>query len=222
MNLADDVPVTSVTANARFAGGAYSRGFQIGSRGYHEFVREHVLNASQRDRFMVKGRETFVASTADEDTTLVTLRDRYHELMTVFAGPPPNRRTLIRLFSTLEITDHPRGMQVRPEPFTQKDTALEQFAVTVADRATLTVPGPRQAHKIVPKHRGKRTKHGELWRVPLHEEADPKNGQDYLYVFAGAKGAAEIRLAEDAGFDNSAFMDWLEKFDVTWSHGLEP
>ncbi|MET8677170.1 hypothetical protein ABZW18_06140 [Streptomyces sp. NPDC004647] len=216
--LADEAPVRAVATNVRFVGGAYSRGFQIGSRGYHDFVRKHVIKAASTDRFVVKGRETVVAATADGNTTIVTLLERYHELMTVFSGPAPSRETLIGLFGTLEIQDHPRGMRVRPERFTQGDTALQQTAVTVADRGTIVVPGPRQARRMVPKHRGKSTRHGELWRVPLPgRSADSASEHDYLYVVAGAKGAAEIRIDPGSRLDASALLTWVDGIDAAWT-----
>lgn len=219
LRLADDAPVRAVATNVRFVGGAYSRAFQIGSRGYHEFVRNHVIKASPTDRFVVRGRETVVAATADGNTTLVTLKERYHELMTVFTGPPPSRTTLIGLFGTLEIQDHPRGLRVRPERFTQGDTALEQVAVTVADRGTIVVPGPRQARQIVPMHRGKSTRHGELWRVQLPGRADSASEHDYMYVVAGAKGAATVRIDPESRLGTAALLDWMDGIDAAWTTG---
>ncbi|MFJ3955826.1 hypothetical protein ACIPXV_38305 [Streptomyces libani] len=218
LRLADDAPVRAVATNVRFVGGAYSRGFQIGSRGYHDFVRTHVIKAAPTDRFVVKGREVAVAATSDGHTTMVTLKERYHELMTVFTGPPPSRTTLIGLFGTLEIQDHPRGMRVRPERFTQGDTALEQMAVTVADRGTIVVPGPRQAGRVVPKHRGKPTRHGELWRVPLPgRAADSASEHDYLYLVAGAKGAAEVRIDPWSQLDAADLLNWVDGLDAAWT-----
>ncbi|MGP3947158.1 hypothetical protein [Streptomyces sp. 7N604] len=217
LRLAGEAPVRAVATNVRFVGGAYSRAFQIGSRGYHDFVRKHVIKAAPTDRFVVKGRETVVAASADGNTTLVTLKERYHELMTVFTGPAPSRQTLIGLFGTLEIEDHPRGMRVRPERFTQGDTALEQVAVVVADRGTIVVPGPRQAGRMVPKHRGKSTRHGELWRVPLPGRAGSASEHDYLYVVAGTKGAAQVRIDPGSGLGTAALLDWVDGIDAAWT-----
>ncbi|MEV5778504.1 hypothetical protein AB0L49_46140 [Streptomyces antimycoticus] len=217
MRLTDDAPVRAVATNVRFVGGAYSRAFQIGSPGYHDFVRTYVIKAAPTDRFVVKGRETVVAATADGNTTIVTLKDRYHELMTVFAGPPPSRTTLVGLFGTLEIQDHPRGLRVRPERFTQGDTALEQVAVVVADRGTIVVPGLRQAGQAVPKHRGKSTEHGEMWRVPMPGRAESSSEHDYLYVVAGAKGAAHVRIDPGSGLGTGALLDWMDGIDAAWT-----
>ncbi|MFD5390113.1 hypothetical protein ACFWMG_35385 [Streptomyces sp. NPDC127074] len=218
LRLADDARVQAVTTNVRFVGGAYSRAFQIGSRGYHDFVCKHMIKAAPTDRFVVKGRETAVAATADGSMTIVTLKERYHELMTFFTGPPPSRKKLIGLFGTLEIQDHPRGMRVRPERFTQGDTATEQVAVMVADRGTIVVPGQKQARNLVPKHRGKSTRRGgEMWRVPLPGRAGSTSEHDYLYVVAGAKGAAEVRIAQGGGLDTGALLDWVDGIDVAWN-----
>ncbi|MEU6082910.1 hypothetical protein [Streptomyces sp. NPDC047108] len=219
LRLTDDAPVRAVASNVRFVGGAYSRAFQIGKRGHHDFVRKHVIEAAPTDRFVVKGRETVVAASPDGNTTIVTLKERYHELMTVFTGPPPSRRTLIGLFGTLEIEDHPRGLRVRPERFTQGDTALEQLAVVVADRGTIVVPGPRQTRRIVPGHRGKSTRHGELWRVPLPGRSGSASEHDYLYVVAGKKGAAEVRIDPGSSLGTSALLDWMDGIDAAWATG---
>jgi hypothetical protein len=217
LRLADDAPVRAVATNVRFVGGAYSRAFQIGGRGYHEFVRKHVIKSEPTGRFVVKGRETVMATTADGNTTLVTLKERYHELMTVFTGPAPSRATLVGLFGTLEIKDHPRGLRVRPERFTSGDTALEQVAVAVADRGTVIVPGPRQAGQIVPKHRGKSTKHGEMWRTAMPGRGDSSRAQDYLYIVAGEKGAAEVRIDPSASMGADDLLDWVDGIDAAWT-----
>jgi hypothetical protein len=216
VRLGDDAPVRAVAANVRFVGGVYSRGFQIGPRGYHDFIRRHVIEAAPKDRLVAAGREVMVAATADGDTTIVTLLEQYHELMTVFSGPAPGRQTLVGLFGTVEIDDHPQGMRVRPARFTLGDTVLEQFAVTVADRGTISIPGARQARNLVPAHRGKSTKHGEVWRVPVPGRASPAGERDYSYVVAGAKGAAEIRLDQDGALDTAALMNWVDGIDVAW------
>ena len=217
LRLADDAPVRGISTSVRFVGGSYSRAFQIGSRGYHDFVRKHVIKAAPTDRFVVKGREAVVAASADGNTTLVTLKERYHELMTVFTGPPPSRRTLTGLFGTLEIQDHPRGLRVRPERFTQGDTAREQMALTVAGRGTIVIPGSRQARQIVPKHRGKSTRHGEMWRVPLPGRTDSASEHDYVYVVAGAKGVAHVRIDPGSQFGTPALLDWMDGIDAAWT-----
>src|ERR687895_568863 len=141
--LSADRPISGVAAGVRFAGGSYGTGFQIGPRGYHEFVCTYVAPATTRERFLVHGREVVVAEGNDQQSSVATLIGAYHELMTVYAG----------------------GMVVRPRAATLLDTMAEQIAVVVRGRGVLSIPGPRQADALVPRHAGARTRHGEVGKT---------------------------------------------------------
>jgi hypothetical protein len=205
VSLPPDQPVASVAAGVRFAGGSYGTGFQIGPRGYHDFACTHVAPASSSDRFLVHGREVVVAEADNRESSVATLIGTYHELMTVYAGPAPRRDRVAALFGSLEIDDRVGGMTVRPRPATLLDTMTEQVTVAVRGVGSLSVPGPRQAVAMVPKHAGARTRYGEVWKVPY-----PTGKVSFL--LGCPAGLAEVHLA-DTG---AAGMDWLAGINVAW------
>lgn len=216
IGLPDDAKASSVAAEVRFVGGGYSRGFQIGPRGYHDFACNNLLNATPRERFVVRGREVTVATTASGNTTFVTLLERYHEMMTVFSGPPPARDTLAEMFGALDIDDNPRGLRVRPATGLPVDVVGERFAVAVADRGKLSIPGPRHTKAIVPRHRGVSTESGEMWRLPLPGHAGSTDARDHLFIIGGPKGAAEVRFDQRDGLDEQALLSWAGGISVAW------
>jgi hypothetical protein len=201
------MPVSSVAAGVRFAGGSYGTGFQIGPRGYHEFACSYVAPATTRDRFLVHGREVVVAEANDLQSSVATLIGAYHELMTVYAGPAPGRDRVSALFGSLEITDHAGGMVVRPRAATLLDAMTEQFAVVVRGRGTMSIPGPRQALALVPEHAGAPTRHGEVWKA-----AYPGAEGKYSFILGCPAGLAEVHLTDPGG------LDWLAEIDIAW-HG---
>jgi hypothetical protein len=205
VTLPADKPVSSVAAGVRFVGGSFGTGFQIGPRGYHDFACTYVAPAASRDRFVVHGREVVVAEAHDRQSSVATLIGAYHELMTVYAGPAPRRDRVSALFGSLEITDHVGGMVVRPRSATLLDTMTEQVAVVVKGRGSVSVPGPRQALAMVPKHAGARTAYGEVWKA-----ADPGGTGRYSFILGCPAGLAEVHLAADDG------LDWLAGIDVAW------
>jgi hypothetical protein len=202
-----DKPVSSIAAGVRFAGGSYGTGFQIGPRGYHEFACTYVAPATTRDRFLVHGREVVVAEANDQQSSVATLIGIYHELMTVYAGPAPGRDRVAALFGSLEITDDAGGMVVRPRSATLLDTMTEQLAVVVRGRGSMSIPGPRQAFALVPKHAGAPTRHGEVWKV-AHPGADGRHS----FILGCPAGLAEVHLTDPGG------LDWLAEIDIAW-HG---
>ncbi|HEV2782814.1 MAG TPA: hypothetical protein VGX25_25770 [Actinophytocola sp.] len=203
--LPSDRPVSSVAAGVRFAGGSYGTGFQIGPRGYHEFACTYVAPAASRDRFLMHGREVVVAEANDQRSSVATLIGSYHELMTVYAGPAPGRDRVAALFASLEITDRVGGMVVRPRAATLMDTMTEQIAVVVRGRGTMSIPGPRQALALVPKHAGARTRYGEVWKAAV-----PGAEGRYSFILGCPAGLAEVHLTDPGG------LDWLAEIDVAW------
>lgn len=219
VRLPDDAPVTSTAAEIRFVGNSYSRGFQIGPRGYHQFACQYLIHASTLDRFLVRGREIVVSGTSDGDTTMVTLRERYHEVSTVFSGPSPDRAALAALFDTVYIEDHPRGLRLRPVSATLVDVTAERLVLTVAGRGAISIPGPRHTRAILPSHRGASTPYGEVWRTPLPDRSSPEDPTDFLYTIAGARGAAEVHVDESNSLDGPGLLKWVIGLDVAWHTG---
>ncbi|PPK67192.1 hypothetical protein V5P93_003530 [Actinokineospora auranticolor] len=207
-------PVSSVAASVRFAGGSYGTGFQIGSRGYHEFAATHVAPATTTDRFLVHGREVVVAEARDGQSSMATLLGDYHELMTVFAGPAPRRDRVFSLFNSLRVTDDPAGMRVAARSMTLLDAMSESVVVAVKDFGSVAVPGPRQTRDHVPNHAGAPTRHGEVWKVQLPVGRSGKPGQGFL--LGCAAGVAEVQFADSTARAERERLDWLDGIDVAW------
>jgi hypothetical protein len=211
--------VSSIAALVRFVGGSYGTGFQIGPRGYHDFACAYVAPASQRERLLVHGREVIIAEAHDKQSSVATLIGTYHELMTVFAGPAPTRERVAALFSALKIQDHVDGMVVLPQSATLLDAAVENIVVVVRERGTLSIPGPRQAVALVPKHAGAHTAHGEVWKTDLSEAEHTASSAMQGYLLGFPAGMAEVHLANEANSGGAAEADmlgWLNEINVTW------
>jgi hypothetical protein len=216
VELPADPPVASVAAGVRFAGGSFGTGFQIGPRGYHDFACTHVVPATPRQRLVVHGREVVVAEARDHGSSLATLIGTYHELMTVYAGPAPDRDRVFALFSSLRIEDRVGGMVVSPRSATMLDTMTEHLVVVVRDRGSLSIPAPRQAVELVPRHAGARTRHGEVWKAPYPGAEGSTRIGGYSFILGCAAGVAEVRLADTGTPDASEQLDWLDQINVAW------
>jgi hypothetical protein len=203
-------PVSHVVAGVRFVGGSYGTGFQIGPRGYHDFACTHVAPAETRERLVVHGREVAVAEARDGQSSVATLFGAYHELMTVYAGPAPRRDRVLALFGSLRIEDHVDGMTVVPRAETLLDPMNEHFVVVVKDHGSLSIPTPRQAAALIPRHAGARTRYGEVWKAGYAKESVRS------FVLGCPAGLAEVHLATTAAKTERERLDWLDGIDIAW------
>src|SRR5829696_7420220 len=131
VTLPDEPRVTSVSTYAQFAGGAFSRMFQTGARGYHDVANRELVPATVRDRFMVQHREVVVATSADGDVTTATWLGPYHEMMTVFTGPPPSRSVIMSMFEQFVLDDRIAGLRVTPVRLSGIQLVSEGLTVVV-------------------------------------------------------------------------------------------
>ncbi|WP_327328635.1 hypothetical protein OG735_01350 [Streptomyces sp. NBC_01210] len=53
----------------------------------------------------------------------------------------------------------------------------------------------------------------------MGEQVDPAEAAelDYLYIVAGAKGAAKVRFDQKGGLGTAALLDWVNGIDVAWN-----
>lgn len=209
-------PVSSVAAGVRFAGGSFGTGFQIGPRGYHDFACTYVAPATQQQRLVVHGREVVVAEADNHESSVATLLGSYHELMTVYAGPAPRRDRIFALFNSLHIEDQAGGMVVRPRSATLLDVMTEHLVVAVKNRGSLSIPGPRQALTLVPKHAGARTNYGEVWKVPYPGAEGSTKASAHSFILGCAAGMAEVHLTDTAEATESQRLSWLNEINVVW------
>jgi hypothetical protein len=219
IDLPADPPVSNVVAGVRFAGGSFGTGLQIGPRGYHDFACAYVAPATRRERLLVHGREVVVAEANDQQSSVATLIGQYHELMTVYAGPAPNRDHVLALFGALQVEDHDAGMVVRPRSATMLDAMTEQIVVVVKGRGSMSVPGPRQATALVPPHAGAPTRFGEVWKAAYPGAEGSTNAGDHAFVLGCPAGAAEVHRAGTATATEDQFLAWLDEINIAWQIG---
>ncbi|SNS63090.1 hypothetical protein SAMN05421812_101187 [Asanoa hainanensis] len=217
VDLADTPTVANVSASIRYAGGSLARGFQIGSRGFQKFASTYVAASVVHDRFVVHGREVVVARQIDGAGATAALIGDYHELMTVYGGPPPAREAVISLFSTLTIEDRADGMVVKPLDATLLNEFSELLTIAVAGRGLVSVPGPAHMRHHVPAHQGQATRHGEVWRGLVGGVDKASRISDYLFTMGFSRGVSEVHLTPEPDLSDDALLAWMNEIQVDWA-----
>jgi hypothetical protein len=222
VTLPDEPSVTSVSTYAQFAGGAYSRLFQVGARGFQEIANRELVPATVVDRLALQRGEVVVATSADGDVSTAAWIGPYHEAMTVFTGPAPPREAILSVFAQFRFDDNVAGLRMTPSKHSGIDLVSEGLTVVVGDRGYLSIPEPRNTRSIVPSHRGSKTSYGEVWRASKVPEGEPTpvitspGPRDYLYILATARGAAQVDFFPEASATDQQLLDWLEAIDIAW------
>lgn len=209
----------SHVSGVRFAGGSYGRGFQIHPRGAHDAAVAAFVEGARTSRVLVGRREVKVSTAADNSSTTATLIGTHHELMTVFTGPAPSADRLVGLFGVLDIDDVAEGMQVRPQRSTLLSVMNEHHLVVATDYVSIDVPGPAHASRLTPRHRGGKTRHGEVWKSELPRRRRGNGARDYAYVVGTPSGAAEVVASDPAATTDTALLTTVDTLDVAWSAG---
>jgi len=137
--------------------------------------------------------------------------------MTVYAGPAPRRDRIAALFDSLRVVDTVPGMTVRPAAATLLDTMSEHVIVVAKDRGAISVPGPRQARTLLPKHAGARTKYGEVWKVAYPGVERTGRPGDHAYILGCPAGLAEVHLTAAGRVDDAELLGWLDEVNVAWT-----
>jgi len=222
VSLPADPHVTSVSGHVRFAAPTFLWSFQTGPPGYFALANRELVPASIRARFILQGRELAVAVSDDTETTSVAWFGPYHEVMTVFGGPPPSQDTIVDLFEHFLFDDSPNGLRMTPVSLSGIDLLSETVAVAVLDRGWLTIPAPTQVSSFVPRHRGSPTRHGEVWRAPKTPDGEATSAvtatrvRDYRYILATPGGAGQINFYRTAPVTDQQLLDWMEDIDIAW------
>lgn len=214
---ADGSPLVDRIAGVRFAGSSYGRGFQIGTRGNHDFAVRHFVPASLKKRMVVRNREVVISEAKDGSSTIVSLIGTHHELMTVFSGPAPTDVALTGLFSVLDIDDEPQGMRVTPQKSTLLSVASEHVLATVGERGSVNVPSLTRGRSLLPKTKGAQTASGEVWRTRLPGAGTAATVENYSYTLGFAKAVAEVHLDPAEGVGEPELLGWLDGINVEWS-----
>lgn len=212
----DGAKTISEVAGVRFAGGSYGRGFQIHPLGAHDFALKNIIEGANVKRVLVGRRELKIGKSADNQTTIATLIGSHHELMTIFQGPAPAAQVIGELFGVLDIDDAAEGMRVVPQNATMLSVMNEHIVIVNDDSTSLDIPSAAQASQIVPKHKGAKTKHGEVWRTKLPGRKGNR-AHDFTYVVGTPKGAADVVAASTDAVTDKALLAMVDSVNVAWS-----
>lgn len=209
----------SQVSGVRFAGGSYGRGFQIHPAGAHDAAVEAFTPGARTSRLVVGRREVKLSVAADRTSATATLLGEHHELMTVFTGPAPSTARIVDLFGVLDVDDAPEGMRVVPRRSTLLSVMNEHHVVVAEDLVSVDVPGPAHAKRLVPRHRGRRTRHGEVWKSPLPGARGKGRGRDFAYVVGTPTGVAEVVASDADATTDAALLAMVDSLDVAWRAG---
>jgi len=224
LGLPDDPGVSSVSATVRFVGRELSHGFQVGAPGFQEVANQSLMPARVTDRFVVDGREVRLAVGEEGVNASVAMIDEFHELMTIYGGPPPEREDVVRLLEMFDVADRPEGMVVTPR---YGDVALsaEGISTYVDGRGTITVPNNENAHDMRPDYKGTPTRYGEVWRREGQLPDRPGDGADtYMYILGTTTAVAEVVFLDRGRFEepprpqvsDEELLDWLYELNPRW------
>lgn len=139
-------------------------------------------------------RSPSVSSAPDGSMTVASLIGKHHELMTIFSGPAPALANVGELYAVLDLDDTAEGMRVAPQPATGLTMMNEHVLLVCDDSVSFDLPGPAHADQMVPRHRGGKTRHGEIWRTLLPGRSGARP-HDYSYVVGTPTGAAEVEVS---------------------------
>jgi hypothetical protein len=223
LGLPSEPPVSTFSITARFAGGKFARVMQVGQPGFHDVGNESLMPARINDRFVVDGREVRIATGVDGTNASVALIDRYHEVVTIYGGPPPRREEVISLFQQFSFDDSPEGMVIRPRG--ELALSAEAMAIYVDGRGTITVPSNDNAGDLRPTYKGTPTRYGELWKSKGQLPDRPGGGANtFVYLLGTTRAIAEIVFPDTSerhetphpAVKDEELLDWLYELNPRW------
>jgi hypothetical protein len=224
LGLPDEPRVSTVSSSVRFVGKEFARGFQVGQLGFQEAANDSLMPARVVDRFVVGGREVRLAVGAEGVNASVAMIGEYHELMTIYGGPPPGREDVVRLLEMFEVDDRPEGMAVRPR-YSEIAMAAEGVSTYVDGRGTVTVPNNENAADMRPTFKGTPTRYGEVWRREGQLPDRPGKGANtFMYILGTRTAVAEVVFPDSSEFhetphprvSDQELLDWLYELNPRW------
>ncbi|MEQ4302465.1 hypothetical protein ABNF97_13900 [Plantactinospora sp. B6F1] len=206
---------------ARFVGGRFARVFQVGQPGFYQAGNESLMPAVVRDRFVFDGREVRIATGLDGVNASVGLIDHYHEVVTIYGGPPPGRQEVISLFEQLEFRDSPEGMVIRP--WGDLELSAEAVSVYVDGRGTITVPSNDNAADLRPDYKGTPTRYGELWKREGQLPDRKGDGVNtFVYLLGTTRAIAEIVFPDTSEPHETPHPEVKDEVLLEWLYELNP
>jgi hypothetical protein len=197
----------------RFAGGDKAGGFTVGPRGYHDLlVSESLIGGMPDGKVTANGREVSIGK--GDYASVATFRGEFHDLSWTIGGPRPANNRIAEVFNSYNIKDTANGMEVTPKASQLLDLVAYHVAITVPGYGSIHVLDPRSATRVLPRHAGQRTQHGEIWRTHLADREVHSGPRDHSYILATPTGAAEIFVSPVTNASDDELLTWLDNINV--------
>ncbi|MGH3978700.1 MAG: hypothetical protein ACRDRZ_06830 [Pseudonocardiaceae bacterium] len=203
----------SCTFVARISGTPH--GFTVAETGAFEWHVTYPMAGAEVTRTSYAGGELLVARRRDPAEFRAAWRGRWFELHRSQAGPVPAADGIIRVFDALRLTDTPEGMLVRPRQPGRVHIEPFRVAKRLPGVGQLRIELPGRAEVTVPRFRGHRARHGEIWRRPLVGGAAGRARAESL-VLATPTAVAQLIPGPHDTPDADAALGFLEELNVTW------
>lgn len=204
----------SVSFVAMVGGGRY--GLTVAEIGAFDWHVTYTMPGAEVASLRYAGGDLLIATRAAEPDYRAAWRGRWFELHHRPAGPVPAGAGVPRVFDAVRFTDTPEGMLVSPrgsgwfEPF--------RIAKQLPGIGRLRIERPARATIEVPRFRGHRTRHGEIWRLPLGAGARGRARDDALLLATPTAVAQLIPGPAESTdtADGDAALAVLEELAVIW------
>lgn len=200
----------SATFSARTGGGRY--GLTVAEIGAFDWHVTYPMAGAEVTSSRYAGGDLLLAWRREPADYRAAWRGRWFELHHSAAGPVP-AGGVPRVFDAVRFTDTPEGMLVRP----RGAVSFEPFRVakTLPGIGQLRIERPGTATVAVPRFRGHRARHGEIWRRPLEGGAHGR-ARDESLLLATPTAVVQLIPGPHDTPDADAALAFLEQLAVSW------
>ncbi|WP_151523837.1 hypothetical protein [Serinicoccus kebangsaanensis] len=153
---------------------AFNHEFNISPRGNARGLMEHLLAADVAQQISMQGGTLLVAHSRERETQGIAVWEgRWHEMSTLLL-PGEKDSDALSLFDGLLFDDTPDGLQVRPTADRELGVMVAEFATGVEGVGEVEITPATASLAAVPQWSGARVRAGEVWRVDLTLDEDPR------------------------------------------------
>ncbi len=203
----------SATFAVRTGGGRY--GLTVAEIGAFDWHVTYTMAGAEVTSSRYAGGDLLLASRREEPEYRAAWRGRWFELHHRPAGPVPAAAGIPRIFEALRFTDTPEGMLVWPRGAAQVSFEPFRIAKQLPGLGQLRIERPGGASIPVPRFRGHRSLHGEIWRWPL-ERGTSGRARDESLLLATPTAVAQLIPGPRDTPDGDTALAFLEQLAVTW------
>lgn len=203
----------STTFAVRTGGGRY--GLTVAEIGAFDWHVTYPMAGADVTSSSYAGGDLLLASRREPPEYRAAWRGRWFELHHRPAGPVPADAGIPRVFDALRVTDTPEGMLVRPRGAARASFEPFRIAKRLPGIGQLRIERPDRAASAVPRFRGHRARHGEIWRWPLEGGARGR-ARDELLLLATPTAVTQLIPGPRDTPDGDVALAFLEELAVTW------